>query len=39
MVWVPSRTGSHIGGNWVEVDDGGEAHSGSNIQTVTARNW
>jgi TolB-like protein/tRNA A-37 threonylcarbamoyl transferase component Bud32 len=39
MVWVPSRTGSHIGGNWVEVDDGGEAHSGSNIETVTARNW
>jgi TolB-like protein/tRNA A-37 threonylcarbamoyl transferase component Bud32/protocatechuate 3,4-dioxygenase beta subunit len=39
MVWVPSRTGSHIGGNWVEVDDGGEAHSGSNIQTVTARSW
>src|SRR6266481_5960366 len=39
VVWVPSRTGSHIGGNWVEVDDGGEAHSGSNIQTVTARTW
>jgi serine/threonine protein kinase len=34
MVWVPSRTGSHIGGNWVEVDDGGNAHSGSNIQTL-----
>jgi protocatechuate 3,4-dioxygenase beta subunit len=39
MVWVPGRTGTHIGGNWVEVDDEGEAHSGSNIQTVTARNW
>jgi TolB-like protein len=39
MVWVPSRTGSHIGGNWVEVDDEGKAHSGSNIQTVTARRW
>ena len=39
MVWVPSRTGSHIGGNWVEVDDTGEAHSGSNVQTVTARRW
>jgi TolB-like protein/tRNA A-37 threonylcarbamoyl transferase component Bud32 len=39
MVWVPSRTGSHIGGTWVEVDDRGEAHSGSNIQTVTARSW
>ena len=34
MVWVPSRTGSHVGGNWVEVDDAGEAHSGSNIQTL-----
>jgi hypothetical protein len=39
MVWVPSRTGSHIGGNWVEVDDEGEAHSGSNIQTITTRTW
>src|SRR5438105_4309829 len=39
MVWVPGRTGTHIGGNWVEVDDAGKAHSGSNIQTVTARNW
>jgi serine/threonine protein kinase len=39
MVWVPSRTGSHIGGTWVEVDDRGTAHSGSNIQTVTARTW
>jgi TolB-like protein/tRNA A-37 threonylcarbamoyl transferase component Bud32 len=39
MVWVPSRTGSHIGGNWVEVDDGGEAHSSSNIQTYSVRRW
>jgi serine/threonine protein kinase len=39
MVWVPGRTGTHIGGTWVEVDDGGKAHSDSNIQTVTARNW
>jgi hypothetical protein len=39
MVWVPSRTGSHIGGNWVEVDDGGNEHSGSNIQTYTAGRW
>ncbi len=22
MVWVPADTGSHIGGRWVEVDDG-----------------
>src|SRR5262245_1054693 len=39
MVWAPSRTGSHLGGNWVEVDDNGKAHSGSNIQTVTAPSW
>jgi serine/threonine protein kinase/protocatechuate 3,4-dioxygenase beta subunit len=39
MVWVPARTGSHLGGNWVEVDDEGKAHSGSNIETVTARRW
>jgi carboxypeptidase family protein len=24
MVWVPATTGSHIGGSWVEVDDGGK---------------
>jgi serine/threonine protein kinase len=34
MVWMPSRTGTHIGGTWVEVDDGGEAHAGSNIKTL-----
>jgi tRNA A-37 threonylcarbamoyl transferase component Bud32 len=39
MVWVPARTGSHIGGNWVEVDDPGKAHSGLNVQRVTVRNW
>jgi TolB-like protein/tRNA A-37 threonylcarbamoyl transferase component Bud32 len=39
MVWVPSRTGSHIGGNWVEADDKGNEHSGSNIQTYTVRRW
>ena len=38
MVWVPARTGSHIGG-WVEVDDDGHAHSGANIHTVTVRSW
>ena len=32
-VWVPARTGSHIGGNWVEVDDEGNPHFDSNIQT------
>ena len=39
MVWVPARTGSHIGGNWVEVEDTGKAHSRFNVHTVTARNW
>jgi hypothetical protein len=39
MVWVPARTGSHIGGNWVEVEDPGKAHSSLNVQRVTARNW
>ena len=39
MVWVPNRTGSHIGGNWVEVDDKGNEHADSNIRTYTARRW
>jgi serine/threonine protein kinase len=37
MVWVPARTGSHIGGNWVEVDDEGNPHFGSNVQTYNVR--
>jgi TolB-like protein/tRNA A-37 threonylcarbamoyl transferase component Bud32 len=37
MVWVPAHTGSHRGGNWVEVDDRAKAHSGANTETVTAR--
>ncbi len=37
MVWVPNRTGSHIGGNWVEVDDEGNPHFGSNVQTYNVR--
>jgi len=28
MVWVPANTGSHIGGRWVEVDEGGAAAAG-----------
>jgi serine/threonine protein kinase len=39
MVWMPARTGSHIGGNWVEVEDTGKAHRGSNVQTITVRRW
>ena len=37
MVWVPARTGSHVGGSWVEVDDEGNEHSGSNIRTYSVR--
>jgi serine/threonine protein kinase len=37
MVWMPNRTGSHIGGSWVEADDGGKDHSGSNVQTYGVR--
>ena len=29
MVWVPASTGSHIGGRWVEVDDGAKAAPGT----------
>jgi hypothetical protein len=29
MVWVPADTGSHIGGRWVEVDEGGNAGAGA----------
>jgi hypothetical protein len=35
MVWMPARTGSHLGGNWVEVDEYGKAASDSNIVTGT----
>jgi TolB-like protein/tRNA A-37 threonylcarbamoyl transferase component Bud32 len=39
MVWMPGRTGTHLGGNWVEVDDEGNEHSDSNIRTYTAGRW
>jgi hypothetical protein len=29
MVWMPPSTGSHTGGRWVEVDDGGNAGAGA----------
>ena len=35
VVWVPARTGSHLGGNWVEVDQYGKAASDSNIHAAT----
>jgi serine/threonine protein kinase len=37
VVWMPGRTGTHLGGNWVEVDDEGNEHSDSNIRTYTVR--
>jgi tRNA A-37 threonylcarbamoyl transferase component Bud32 len=37
MVWVPGRTGSHLGGTWVEVDEKPNEHSGSNLQTYSVR--
>ena len=39
MVWVPGRTGSHLGGTWVEVQEKGNEHSGSNVKTYSARRW
>jgi hypothetical protein len=33
MVWVPSSTGSHIGGRWVEVDDTGSTA----VETLNVR--
>jgi TolB-like protein/tRNA A-37 threonylcarbamoyl transferase component Bud32 len=38
MVWVPGRTGTHLGGNWLEVDDKGNEQSDSNIRTYTVGN-
>jgi hypothetical protein len=29
MVWMPPATGSHTGGRWVEVDEGGAASAGA----------
>ncbi len=37
MVWVPGRTGSHLGGNWVEVDEKANEHTRSNVQTYSVR--
>jgi len=37
-VWVPSNTGTHIGGRWVEVDDSGNAATAGtlNVDKVSA---
>jgi Carboxypeptidase regulatory-like domain/Chaperone of endosialidase len=34
-VWVPSSTGSHIGGRWVEVDDGATESGHLNVKRAT----
>jgi hypothetical protein len=37
MVWVPSNTGSHIGGRWVEVDETGSAGTAAlNVERASA---
>jgi hypothetical protein len=37
LVWIPPSTGSHMGGRWVEVDDGGAAAAGTlNVQKANA---
>jgi hypothetical protein len=37
MVWIPASTGSHMGGRWVEVDEGGAAAAGAlNVQKANA---
>jgi hypothetical protein len=37
LVWIPPSTGSHMGGRWVEVDEGGAAAAGAlNVQKANA---
>ena len=37
MVWIPPKTGTHLGGRWVEVDDNAGAVPGSqNVENVSA---
>lgn len=37
MVWVPANTGTHLGGRWVEVDEGSNAGAGAlNVDKVSA---
>ena len=37
LVWVPANTGSHVGGRWVEVEDGGAAAAGTlNVGTINS---
>jgi Carboxypeptidase regulatory-like domain len=37
MVWVPAATGTHVGGRWVEVPEGGATEPGAlNVQRTSA---
>jgi hypothetical protein len=37
MVWIPPKTGTHLGGRWVEVDDNGSGQPSSlNVENVSA---
>jgi hypothetical protein len=37
LVWIPPQTGSHMGGRWVEVDEGGAGAAGAlNVRTGSA---
>ena len=37
MVWIPAQTGSHMGGRWVEAEEGGAAAAGSmNVERASA---
>ena len=37
MVWMPPATGSHTGGRWVEVDEGGAGEAGAlNVKRASA---
>ena len=37
FVWVPPRTGSNIGGSWVEVNADGTADANDRVQTIDAK--
>jgi len=36
MVWVPAGTGTHMGGRWVEVPDGGSEPGALNVKRANA---
>jgi hypothetical protein len=35
MVWVPAGTGTHMGGRWVEVPDGGSEAGALNVKRAS----